>query len=262
LISKRKTIITLLVGVTLLLIIIALLLKPIPQWQSYHNFADQRIWFGLPNAENVLSNIPLALVGIWGLFLLLSPGKIQFLHSNERWPWLGISIGLILTAFGSGYYHLAPNNATLVWDRLPLTILYMSFVATLINDRITFRFSVLLWLALLCIGFYSVFYWYVSELRGTGDLRLYALVQGYAIVVALIMLFVPSHYTRTGDLAVVVGFYILAKLFEMFDLKIYLFDADLISGHTLKHLAAAMAGLWLMRMVWKRKAVVSTHYSL
>ena len=39
---------------------------PIAQWASYHAFADARAWLGLPNAQNVLSNLPFALLGLWG----------------------------------------------------------------------------------------------------------------------------------------------------------------------------------------------------
>lgn len=254
---SKKTSITLLVSITLLIVIIGLLLKPIPQPLTYHNFADHKSWLGIANYLNVLSNIPMALAGIWGLFILFSPGKVQFIDNRERWPWVGISIGLILTALGSGFYHLAPDNSRLVWDRLPMTIVFMSFVAALIIDRISIRIGLWMWPVLLGIGIYSVLQWNVSELHGTGDLRLYAIVQGYALVVAIIMLLVPSHYNRTWDLAIVVAFYVLAKVFELFDLQIYIFDKGIISGHSLKHLAAAIAGIWLIRMVWKREVVRS-----
>jgi len=69
------------------------------------------------------------------------------------------------------------------------------------------------------------------------------------------MLLVPPRYTRTWDLAIVAAFYGLAKLLETFDRQIFALDGGLLSGHTLKHLAAAMAGVWLVRMVWKRQAV-------
>lgn len=237
------------------MILVGLLLKPIMQPFTYHNFADQRSWLGIPNASDVLSNIPFALAGIWGLFLLFTPGKIQFIDSREKWPWVGFALGLILTALGSSYYHLAPNNARLVWDRLPLIMTFMSFVAALIGERINLRFGLCLWPVLLAIGVYSVFQWYASELHGASDIRLYAAVQSYAIVIALLMVLVPSPYTRTWDLAIVAALYGLSKLFELFDHQIFSFTNGIISGHTLKHLAAAMAGIWLLRMVWKRKVV-------
>lgn len=251
---STKTGIAILILVTVLLALIGLLLKPIPQPLEYHNFVDQRSWLGIPNAGDVLSNIPFALAGLWGLYLLSASGKITFLDPRERWPWLGVSIGLFLTAFGSAYYHLAPDNARLVWDRLPMTIVFMSFVAALIAERINIRLGLWLWPLLLAVGIYSVFQWRASEIRGEGDLRLYAAVQIYAVLVALVMLLAPARYTRTWDLAIVAGWYALAKLLETFDRQIFALDGDLVSGHTLKHLAAAMAGVWLVRMVWKRES--------
>lgn len=252
---SKKISITLLVCVTVLTIVIGLLLRPIPQPQTYHNFADQRSWLGVANAWNVLSNISFALAGIWGLLLLFSPGRVQFIDNRERWLWIGFSIGLILTAVGSGYYHLAPDNFRLVWDRLPMTIVFMSFVAALISERINIYVGLWLWPVLLGIGFYSVLLWHASELRGIGDLRFYVGVQEFTVLVMLVMLLTPSPYNRNWDLAIVVMFYGLARLFEMFDHQIYIFTGDIISGHTLKHLAAAMAGVWLIRMIWKRKIV-------
>jgi len=250
---SKKMGVMLLASIAVLIIFGLLWLKPMAQTLAYHNFADQRSWFGIANAVNVLSNIPLALVGIWGLFLLFMPGKVHFIDRRERWPWVGVAGGLILVALGSGYYHLTPDNAHLMWDRLPMTIVFMSFVTALVDDRVSVNFGLWLWPVLLGIGIYSVLQWYFSEMNGAGDLRLYAAVQAYAIAVALIMLLLPSRYTRGKDLALVVVFYGLAKLFEMYDRQIYLLDKNIISGHTLKHLAAALAGMWLLRMVWKRK---------
>jgi hypothetical protein len=252
---SKKTSITLLVIVAMLMVVIGLLLKPIPQPQAYHNFADQRSWLGMANAWNVLSNIPFALAGIWGLFLLFSPGKVQFIDKRERWLWIGVSIGLILTAVGSGYYHLAPDNSRLVWDRLPMMIVFMSYVAALFSERINILLGLWLWPVMLGIGFYSVLLWQASELRGIGDLRFYLGVQVFTILVTSVMLLAPSPYNRTWDLAVVALFYGLAILFERFDHQIYMFNGGIISGHALKHLAGAMAGVWLIRMIKKRKII-------
>ncbi len=246
----KKTSALLFAGVTLLILVTGFLLNPVAQSQAYHNFADQRNWLGIANIANVLSNLPFALAGIWGLLLLFSPGKIQFRDNRERWPWIGISLGLILTAMGSAYYHLAPDNARLIWDRVPMTIVFMSLVAAIFNDWSNNRLGLWLWPVLLAIGIYSVFHWQL-----TGDLRLYVFVQIYAVAMALVMLFVSSHYNRTWDLAIAVGLYGLAKLFEALDRQIYLVDGNTLSGHTLKHLTAALAAAWLIRMVWKRKIV-------
>lgn len=251
--ASKKTLLILLACAALVILLIALMLHPIPQPQSYHNFADQRSWLGLPNAWNVLSNIPITLVGLWGLFLLFSPGRLDFVDKREQWFWTGVSLGLVLAGIGSSYYHLNPTNSRLVWDRLAMMIIFMSYVAALISERAGVRLGLFLWPILLGIGFTSVFQWRTSELQGASDLRFYAGVQLFAVLVTLIMLFTPSPYSRRWDLAVVVALFGLARLFEMEDHPVFQLTKGIISGHTLKHLASATAGFWLIRMLVKRK---------
>lgn len=255
-VSLKKGLV-LLLGTTLLLIIVFYLLAPIPQSQSYHRFADQRSWQGLPNAWNVLSNIAIALPGICGLFLLLSSNKVQFNDHRERWLWVGVSIGLMMTAAGSTYYHLAPDNTRLVWDRLPMTFVFMSLVAALIGERINIQLSLWLWPVLLFIGFYGVLFWYSGEMQEKGDLRFYIGIQAFAIVVTMLMLLFPSHYDRKWDLAVVSICYGLALLFDLSDHQIYRITRGVVSGHILKHLTVGLAGGWLIWMIWKRKKLKS-----
>lgn len=249
---SRKTGIVLLSCLTVLIVFAIILAPRIPQPLSYHNFADHRSWLGIPNFGDVISNAPFAFVGIWGLIFLFSDhSKQSFADSRERGPYLLVFLGLLLTAFGSGYYHLAPDNARLVWDRLPMTIVFMALVAALIAERISIRLSLILLPVLLLIGIGSVLQWYGSELHGHGDLRIYAAVQIYAGLVLLLMLVFPAKYTRNSDYAVIAGFYALAKILELTDQKIFQ-TLHVVSGHTLKHLAAAMAGYWILRMLQKR----------
>lgn len=237
----------------LFLIVIVYLLEPIPQRKGYHHFADQRSWLGIPNAWNVLSNIAIVIPGIFGFFLLLLPGKMQFSDYRERWPWIGVSVGLILTAIGSTYYHLAPDDSRLIWDRLPMTLVFMSLVAALICERINIYLGLWLWPVLISMGFYSVLLWYTSEQAGNSDLRFYIGVQAFAILATIVMLFSSSPYDRNWDLGVVIIFYGLALLFDLFDHQVYRMLGGVVSGHTLKHVAVGLAGAWLIRMVYKRK---------
>ena len=116
-------------GVALGLSLLMLRLPPMPQPASYHEFADQRSWLGIPNFLNVISNIPFAVVGILGLaFVSRTNAEPTFIDPRERWAYIGVFAGLLLTAFGSAYYHCAPNNAHLVWDRLPMTIVFGSLL--------------------------------------------------------------------------------------------------------------------------------------
>jgi len=250
---SQKISLTLLISALLLTIMVLYLLKPIPQSPSYHHFADFRSWKGIPNTWNVLSNIAIALPGLWGLFLLFSPKKVQFQDHRERLLWIGISVGFILVAISSSYYHLAPNNSRLIWDRLSMTFVFMSLVAALISERVNISLGLWLWPTLLGIGFCSVLLWYARELQGKSDLRFYIGIQAFTMLVFALMLFLSSPYDRNGDLAFVIAFYGLAVLFDFFDHQIYRITREIISGHTLKHLTVGLVGAWLIWMIWKRR---------
>jgi len=252
---SRKASLVLLVLLTVVVAAICCWLPRIPQPLSYHQFADRRGLFGIPNFGDVASNLPFAVIGIWGLiFLWRTKSNLagHFIDRREQWPYLFVFIGVLLTAFGSSWYHLNPNNATLVWDRLPMTITFMSMVAAVIMERISLRLGLCLLPVLLFVGLASVLQWNWSEMRGAGDLRFYAAVQAYSVLVVLLAFLFPSRYTQSRDLGLVVAFYALAKALETWDKPIFA-ALRVVSGHTLKHLAAAAAGYCILRMVEKRK---------
>lgn len=253
---SKKASATLLFVLTALVASVFYLLPRIPQPQAYHLFADRRSFLGIPNFGDVISNVPFGVIGICGLLFLLGSNSDRltgrFLDSRERWPYALVFIGLLLTAFGSSYYHLSPNNARLVWDRLPMTIAFTAIVAAIIAERISLRAGLWLLPILLLGGMGSVLQWYTSEARGAGDLRLYAAVQTYSALVVLLALVFPQRYTRGSDLAVVVGFYASGKALESLDKPIFV-TGHIVSGHTLKHLAAAAASYWILRMLQRRQ---------
>jgi hypothetical protein len=254
LISKRVGI-GLLLAITAALVAVGFWLPRIPQPQSYHRFADQRSFAGIPNFANVVSNLPFVAVGLWGLvFLLRADSAKHFVDWRERWSYLIVVAGLVMTAFGSTYYHLQPDNTSLLWDRLPMVIVFMSLVAAVAAERISLRAGLCLLPVLLLLGVGSVLHWYLSELRGAGDLRFYAGVQVYAVLFLLIAFLLPPRYSRGSDLAAVAGLYILAKILEALDQKVFELG-HIVSGHTLKHLAAAAAGYWILRMLSMRRAL-------
>jgi len=253
---SRKQSLIILIILTAMVALICCRMQRIPQPQSYHLFADRRSFLGISNFGDVASNLPFAVIGIWGLVFLrqsrFSVNADNFLNKREIWPYIFVFAGLLLTAFGSTYYHLAPDNARLVWDRLPMTITFMSMVAAVIAERIHLRLGLLLLPLLLITGLLSVLRWYWSETRGAGDLRFYAAVQAYSALVILLACFFPRRYTRTSDFGLVVGFYVLAKALELFDKPVFA-TLHFISGHSLKHLAAAAAGYCILRMLQMRK---------
>jgi hypothetical protein len=183
---------------------------------------------------------------------------MAFLFPEERWPYLIFSLGVMLTTFGSAYYHLAPDNARLVWDRLPMAMGFMALLAAVVGERTRAQLASRMLAPLILVGIGSVLYWHWTELSGRGDLRLYGLVQfGSLAAVVLMCSVLPSRYTRGGDMFVVVGFYALAKVFEGLDKQIYAVGG-FVSGHTLKHLTAALACYWVLRMVMRRQPQAET----
>jgi hypothetical protein len=245
-----------LVAFTIAVVAVASLVPRVPQPLSYHDFADQRSLAGIPNFGDVASNLLFAASGTWGLlFLLGKRAQEHFVDPRERWAYVFVFLGLLLTAFGSAYYHLAPDNARLVWDRLPMTLAFMGLVSVMISERVCVAVGFYLLPLLLLIGAGSVVLWWYSESRGAGDLRFYAAVQVYAVLILPVLLLLPPRYTRSWDFAVVFCFYVMAKAFETADRQIFSIDRHAISGHTLKHLAAGAAGFWILRMLQKRQPI-------
>jgi len=244
----------LLVAFTLASILAALLLPAVPQPLDYHAFADHRTLFGVVNFLDVASNAAFLLTGATGL-LITWLRRAQFGQPAERLPYTLFFAGVTLTALGSAYYHLAPDNERLFWDRLPMAIAFMSLIAAQISDRISVRAGLASLAPLLAVGVASVFYWIHTERAHEGNVVPYAILQTYAVAVLLLMSLVqPSRYTRGGDIYWVVAGYAAAKVLELLDRQVLAFG-HLISGHTLKHLAAAIAGLVVCRMLWLRRRI-------
>jgi len=228
-----------------------LLIPAAPQPLGYHAFADRRTLLGVANALDVLSNLGFLLAGLAGLWIALTPRTV-FEHGFERAPYLVFFTGVTLTALGSGWYHLAPDNERLFWDRLPMTIAFMALVAAQVGDRIAARAGVSLLAPMLGIGFASVVYWRATERAGIGNVVPYGILQAYAVVILLLIaLWLPSRYTRGGDVYVVFGAYVVAKIAESLDAPLYEMG-HVVSGHTIKHLAAAVGAVVVCRMLLRR----------
>ncbi len=221
---------------------ILFLSAPIPQDPGYHLLTDNRYKFGIPNFADIISNLPFAIVGLAGLFLYLNePHKISL-------SWLTFFIGLIFVAFGSCYYHLNPNNQTLVWDRLPMMIAFMGLFVALLTENIPdFEEIPALPIAVI-LGLSSVIYWHYSN-----DLRPYGLMQLTPLAAIPIILYrYKGQYTHRYYLLYALLFYILAKVFEVTDRFIFELTGQLFSGHTIKHLLAGAATYCIYLMLKER----------
>ena len=249
------------IGLNVATIVATALVPRIQQDEAYHHFADQRSLLGIANFMNVASNLPFLATGIAGLLFVNRKSSLAyntFLHRFERWPYIVFFFGVMLTCFGSAYYHQSPNTERLMWDRLPMSIAFMSLLAAVISERINVRAGLVLLAPLVVIGVGSVIYWHLSEQRGSGDLRPYVLVQFYSLLaIVLTAIMFPSRYTKGDAMLVTCGFYALAKVLELLDGQI-LSIGGIVSGHSLKHIVAAIAVYWIFRMLKQRMPSMTT----
>jgi hypothetical protein len=246
---KRR--LAILIGAVLLAGAILFFVHPIRQNEAYHDFADKRAMLGIPNGLDVISNLLFLIVGVLGFKAVWRDSEF---HSAkfERPVYVAFFVGVTLTAFGSSWYHLNPNDATLVWDRLPMAIGFMALVAAIAGERICPPQGVglALLMPLVALGVGSVLDWAVRD-----DLRSYAFAQfGSLLVLVLLIALFPVRYTRTSDLGISLGLYALAKVFEYADRPIFA-ALKIVSGHTLKHLAAALSAYCIVRMLQLRRPI-------
>ncbi len=231
------------------------LVDPVPQDPAYHDFADARLMLGVPNFWNVMTNLPFLLVGTYGLvFVARNPGAIG--DPDLHWPWIVFFAGITLTAFGSGWFHLAPSNSSLVWDRLPMTLGFAGLFAIVVGEYLSPRAARNLLVPFLVAGAASVFYWHMTESAGSGDLRPYAIVQFLPVMLIPALLIVRRNASDlTGAFWLLTLFYIAAKLLEQFDYGVY-DSLRVMSGHALKHVAAAFSPAILIYALHRRLSSV------
>ncbi len=234
--------------ISVIILVTVFFIEPIAQDASYHLFADGQTKMGIPNAWNVLSNIPFVIIGILG-FVIVRRYLPEKSCTVYKIPVLIFFIGLILTGLGSAYYHLSPTNETLLWDRLPMTVSFMAFFSFILWFHLSQRLGrAVLW-PLLFIGVLSVFYWSYTEAMGFGDLRFYAVVQFLPIIlIPLILLLFPVSRYQQKYIWLILGLYLTAKLVENYDTDIY--DVLGVSGHTIKHVIASFSGIAFLLAVW------------
>lgn len=248
----------LLAGSALLCIVAAIVVPPMAQPLSYHAFADCRTIWSIPNFFNVLSNLPFLVGGALGLAVIWRGGG-AFLDQREQLPYLVFFLGAVLTSLGSAYYHLAPDNPRLVWDRLPMTLGFAGLVAAAVAERADLRIGLRSLWPLLAVGAGTVIYWYATERMGAGNLIPYALYQGWSIlvIVLLIAVFPARRYSHGGLLVWAAGWYGIAKVFETYDLGVFRLTGGLMSGHTIKHVLAACAVFAIVRQLRLRRALTN-----
>jgi hypothetical protein len=229
--------------VGLVLLILACVLPPFAQPQDYHDFADKRAWWFVPHGGDVMSNLMFLVAGIIGL-LAMRTAAARAMGVAGKHAYALMFFGLVLTAFGSGYYHWAPSDERLVWDRLPMTVVFMPLLAATLAERLHGRSDLLLVL-LTVLGIGSVVYWQYS-----GNLLPYLIAQGGAILLIVLALgLLPTPWTRRGMLVPAFACYAVAFACEKLDAQIFHATGGLVSGHTIKHIAAALTFFFIARML-------------
>jgi hypothetical protein len=214
-------------------------LPPLVQDPGYHAFADRRPLGPWPHAANVLSNAVFLLVGLAGLRAAARPGPLP-----ARAAWIVTFAGIALVAAGSAWYHRAPSDATLVWDRLPMTIGFTGLAAAILAIPFGDAAARALLPPATVAGVASVVVW-----QATGDLRPYVWVQFTPLLlIAATLAICPMPRAHRAALFAALLLYLAAKGLEHADHAIWAWSGGTISGHTLKHLAAGAACAALVRL--------------
>ena len=245
-----------LVGLLVAGLVVLLFVEPFQQDLNYHELADSRLFLGIPNFNDVVSNAGFALVGVLGLVAVAGVRRhTLFVKPVDARPYLIFFAGVALVSLGSAWYHWAPDNERLLWDRLPMSVAFMAFAAAIIADRIHARAgNTWLLVVLIILGLLSLLYWQYTEQHGRGDLRFYAFVQFYPVILlpVVLWLFPDYRYVPSRYIAWVFAWYGLSKVLEHFDARVFELLGYTISGHTLKHLAAAISAFVVLRMLSSR----------
>lgn len=240
--------------ISLLVIATVVVMEPVAQDINYHQFIDQRTIFTLSNFWNVISNILFLLVGLAGLYSIIQSHRIQLI-TEMKIAYIIFFFAISLVSFGSAYYHLSPDNATLVWDRLPMTVAFMALFSIIIGEFISCRIGKRVFWFLIVFGVFSIYYWNYTESNGEGDLRLYILVQFLPLLlIPLILLLFKSKFSHTSGYWFLLCAYLFSKILEHFDVVIYE-NFIFLSGHSIKHIVAALGICFLLKSYHNRKAI-------
>ncbi len=230
-------------------------LDEIPEKPEWFLYADHRLLMGIANFGDVVSNILFMIFGALGIKFILS---LEVKNSTFEFTWERAApatffLGVFLTGLGSGWYHLDPTSTRLVWDRLPMTIAFMGIICMLTSDHIHPRGGFKILAPLIILGMGSVIWWYWTEINGQGDLRPYALVQFFPMLgIPFVLLIYRGRYTHSEGYWGILICYAIAKIFELYDHEVFQTLAC-ISGHSIKHMVAAIGAWYVLQMLKKRK---------
>jgi hypothetical protein len=218
------------------LLVLAVALPRVSQDPAYHHFADARTLMGVPRAMDALSNIFFVVFGGIGLVYQFR-GRLDYLNSAMRTSGLLFFVGFVLTGIGSACYHLDPNDRGLAWDRMGMVVAFSGALGMVAAHRVSVRAANLLLPIALLGGVLSVA-WFAA----TGSVTPYVIMQFGGIGVVAGLSWLPTQ-GRGPNWAALIAVYALAKVLELQDLQVFQLTQGVVSGHTLKHVFAALAAL-------------------
>lgn len=231
------------------LMLVAVVAPSVEQPAHYHAFADQRSLLGIPHAMDVFSNLPFLLLGLLGLTRLA-----QVLDPHRRSLALLMCLGLLLTFAGSSVYHLAPNDHSLLYDRLGMLVLFSGILSLATADRLGPAAARGVLLAVALGGAASLWAWQASD-----NLLPWILLQAGGMLVLVSLSFCRAQSGGYGfRLGLCVAWYTLAKLFELTDDHLFHLSGELLSGHSIKHVLSAAAVLPLLLPLLRSKGLKAT----
>lgn len=211
-----------------------------------HPFVDARALWGVPNALDVLSNVPLGLAGILGLLALRGhPLPKPTRHAVAVFFW-----GLVGAGIGSTWYHWAPDAAGLMLDRLGMAVTFAGAVALALSERVGHHAArIALPVMLACAAASAVLAFTPGNVLPWGVVQF-----GGMALIAWAALQTPLNNALGVSLGALIGLYALAKLCELNDETLFHLSGDWVSGHTLKHLVAALAACPVMATLMRQNA--------
>lgn len=201
-----------------------------------HPFIDARVLWGVPNALDVLSNlafVPMGLAGLWALH------RAPSVHSAARQSAVVFFIGLMLTCASSSLYHWAPSVWGLAVDRAGMAVAFAGVLGLATAERVSLRAAPWVWVVVLLAGLLAIALNYTL-----GVMAPWIAVQfgGMAVV-----LWAAAQPKRAGGLGirwgVLIAIYTVAKGLELGDEAVFHATGGMVSGHSLKHIAASLAAL-------------------
>jgi hypothetical protein len=234
------------------LLVLAVALPGMPQDPDYHHFADARTLLGVPRAMDVLSNIFFLALGGIGLVCHFA-GRLDYLNAAMRTSGLVFFLGFVLTAIGSAYYHMDPNDRGLAWDRMGMVVAFAGVLGLVAAHRVSVRAANVLLPVALAGGVLSVG-WFAA----TGSITPYAVLQFGGIGLVAGVSWLPTH-GKGPNWAALIAAYALAKVLEMEDVEVVHLTQGVVSGHTLKHVFAALAALAVLLPLVRRRSRALGH---